>query len=388
MKVVEPHEITLSYTNVAADSRLEWSDLTTYDLDDEVLVSDFRVDKIYRSLRGNNIDRYPPDHLEPIEIVGTSSSSIAVSNGSKSFTVQAGLGFSLGMVVKIERTITPKTTNMTGEITAYNSGTGAITVSVYSVTGSGTLTGWTIRSEEEIGFWEEVGATNQHKMIDEYVNTNTENTTSIHVRFPVEQVDFITLFGLDAQTVTLSLWSDEMASLLWTQEYNLIYDGAGIVNITTWYEYFFGVLDTRSDLAVALGVFTYSGVLEVEIEGEEGSVVACGNVVCGRLFDIGETQFGMKVGILDFSEYNTDDDGRTKVIPGYWSKKMEVTLYLPNSYVDSVYRRLSGLGGIPTAWIGAEEYESSIVYGTFRDFGVTVEGPSHSFCDLEVEGLI
>ena len=388
MRVVVPHPIELSYTNVAAASQSEWSSSTTYGAGDEVLVSDDRVHKIYRSLRGNNVNRYPPDHLEPVEIVGTSSSSIDVSTGSKSFTTQAGLGLSLGMVVKIERTITPKTTNMTGEITAYDSGTGAMTVSVYSVTGSGTLTGWTIRSEDEIGFWEEVGATNQHKMIDEYVNTKTENTTSIHVRFPVEQVDFITLFGLDAQTVTLSLWSDEMASLLWTQEYDLIYGSAGVVNITTWYEYFFGVLAPKSELAVALGALTYSGVLEVEIEGEEGSVVTCGNVVCGRLFDIGETQFGMKVGILDFSEYNTDDDGRTKVIPGYWSKKMEATLYLPNSYVDSVYRRLSGLGGKPTAWIGDEEYESSIVYGTFRDFGVTVEGPSHSFCDLEVEGLI
>lgn len=388
MKVVDPYDITLSYSNVAAASQSEWSAVTTYDLDDEVLVSDFRVDKIYRSLRGNNVNRYPPDHLDPIEIVGTSSSSIDVSTGSKSFTTQAGLGLSLGMVVKIERTITPKTTNLTGEITAYDSGTGSITVSVYSVTGSGTLTGWTIRSEEEIGFWEEAGATNQHKMIDEYVNTKTENTGTINVKFPVERVDFLTLFGLEAQTVTITLRDSTDTDVLWTEEYDLVSSAAGIVNIVDWYEYFFGEFTLRSELIIVVGAITFQGVIEVLIETAPGEIAACGNMVAGRIFEIGSTQFGLDLGMLDFSRYDTDDDGRTKVVPGYWSKKMEATVYLENSMVDSVHKRLSSLVGIPTAWIGSDDYESSIVYGTFRDFGVTVEGPSHSFCRLEIEGLI
>ena len=388
MRVVVPHPIELSYTNVAAASQSEWSSSTTYGAGDEVLVSDDRVHKIYRSLRGNNVNRYPPDHLEPIEIVGTSSSSIDVSTGSKSFTTQAGLGLSLGMVVKIERTITPKTTNMTGEITDYNSGTGAITVSVYSVTGSGTLTGWTIRSEEEIGFWEEVGATNQHKMIDEYVNTKTENIDTINVKFPVERVDFLTLFGLEAKTVTVTLRDQTDTEELWSSEYDLVSSSSSAVHILDWYEYFFGELTLRSELIIQLGVVVYQGVIEVLIEAVTGETAACGNVIAGRLLELGSTQFGLDLGMIDFSKYETDDDGRTKVVPGYWSKKMDATLYLENNKVDSVHKRLSGLVGIPTAWIGADSYESSIVYGTFRDFSVTVEGPSHSFCSLEIEGLI
>jgi hypothetical protein len=388
MRVVVPYPIELSYTNVAAASQSEWSSATTYGADAEALVSDDRVHKIYRSLRGNNVNRYPPDHLEPVEVVGTSTSSIAVGTGSKNITTQSGLGFSTGMVVKIERTVTPNTVNMTGEITAYNSGTGAMTVSVYSVTGSGTLTGWTIRSEDEIGFWEEVGATNQHKMIDEYVNTRTENTALIDVRFPVERVDFLTLFGLEADEVTVTLWNSTETEVVWSGTYDLIYSGAGIVNIVDWFEYFFGEFSARSELLVSIGAIVFQGVIQIEISGGEDETVACGNAVCGRLFSIGETQFGMDLGMLDFSKYETDEDGRTKVVPGYWSKKMEATVYMPNSYVDSVHKRLSGLVGIPTAWIGDSEYEASIVYGTFRDFSVTVEGPSHSFCSIEIEGLI
>lgn len=387
MRVVDPYEITLSYSNVDEDSNPEWSAVTTYGQDDEVKVTTGqRVHKVYRSLRGNNLNRYPPDWLDPQPETATSSTSIAVGTGNKTFTIQAGKGYSLGMVVKIARTITPNTVNMIGEITDYNVGTGSMTVSVYQVTGSGTLTGWTITSEDEIGFWEEIGATNQHKVIDEYVNTQTKNLGLIQMRFPVERVDFLTLFGLDANTVTVTLWDSDMTEGVWSEEFDLTYTGAGIVNIVDWFEYFFGEFTKRTDLLIPIGAILFQGVLDVKIEGNGD--VYCGNMICGRLFELGKTQFGMDLGMLDFSKYETDDQGRTKVVPGYWSKRMEATIYMPNSYVDSVHKRLSKLVGVPTAWIGDSGYESSIVYGTFRDFSVTVEGPSHSFCRLEVEGII
>lgn len=74
----------------------------------------------------------------------TSTTSLAVSVGSKSFTVQTGKSYVAGMGVKIARTSAPLTTYMTGTITSYNAGTGAMVVDIDTVVGSGTYTDWSI----------------------------------------------------------------------------------------------------------------------------------------------------------------------------------------------------------------------------------------------------
>ena len=74
----------------------------------------------------------------------TSTSSVAIGTGSKTLTVQTGKNFVLGQPVMIARTSAPGTTWMAGNITAYNSGTGSLTVNVVWIAGSGTFTDWTI----------------------------------------------------------------------------------------------------------------------------------------------------------------------------------------------------------------------------------------------------
>jgi hypothetical protein len=390
MRVIEPHDLTLVSTSVAANSEPEWSSVTTYDLDDTVQVTDRTPHKVFRSLRGSNINRYPPDWTEPQVETATSTSSLTVGIGSKSLTVQTGKGFAPGMVVKIAKTTTPRTVHMTAEIVSYDAGTGALAVSVYQATGDGTHNAWTVTSEDEIGFWEEVESTNQYKMLDEYANTQTEDITEIDVKLAVARADYIALFGLSGKTVELTLWNGDETVQLWTTTIDLAYGAAVVAQIADWYEYFFGEYAVKSECTAEIGVITYDGVLQIRIMNDAGFAVACGNVVAGRMLDIGRTQYGAQAGIIDFSYRDTDDDGRTIVTPGYWAKLNEVQLRLTNHQVDPVYRKLSSLRGVPTAWIGFDNgaYESFIVYGTFRDFSVTVAGPSYAWCRLEIEGLI
>lgn len=74
----------------------------------------------------------------------TSTSSTAVGTGSKSITVQTGKLFVVGQPVMIARTSAPGTTWMAGNVTSYDSGTGALVVNVVWIAGSGTFTDWTI----------------------------------------------------------------------------------------------------------------------------------------------------------------------------------------------------------------------------------------------------
>lgn len=73
----------------------------------------------------------------------TSTSALTIGTGSKSLTIQAGKALVLGMSVKIASTASP-TNWMAGDITAYNSTTGALTVSVSTIQGSGSFSAWTV----------------------------------------------------------------------------------------------------------------------------------------------------------------------------------------------------------------------------------------------------
>lgn len=75
---------------------------------------------------------------------GTSTTSTLVGTGSKTLTTQTGKAWVPGQSVTIARTSDPANQRMSGVITAYNSGTGSLTVLVSVVIGSGTYTDWTI----------------------------------------------------------------------------------------------------------------------------------------------------------------------------------------------------------------------------------------------------
>lgn len=74
---------------------------------------------------------------------GTSTTSLAIGTGSKSFTTQTGLSFSAGQFI-VAASASGPTNYMVGNITSYNTGTGALVMNSTAVGGSGTMTDWAL----------------------------------------------------------------------------------------------------------------------------------------------------------------------------------------------------------------------------------------------------
>ena len=74
----------------------------------------------------------------------TSTTSLALATGAQTLVIQTGKALVVGMQVMIARTSAPATTYMRGTVTAYNVGTGSLTVQVDYILGTGTFTDWTI----------------------------------------------------------------------------------------------------------------------------------------------------------------------------------------------------------------------------------------------------
>lgn len=80
---------------------------------------------------------------QAINYNATSSSSVVIGTGSKSFTATTGRLLKAGQFVSIASASGPGNA-MLGTVTSYDAGTGALVVNVTAVTGSGTKTDWVI----------------------------------------------------------------------------------------------------------------------------------------------------------------------------------------------------------------------------------------------------
>lgn len=76
-------------------------------------------------------------------LTGTSATPLTIGTGSRSLTTGIALQFVVGEFVVIANTPTP-TNYLHGQVTAYNSGTGVLTVNILDTGGSGTFSDWTI----------------------------------------------------------------------------------------------------------------------------------------------------------------------------------------------------------------------------------------------------
>lgn len=101
----------------------------------------------------NALGVYVDDAAQQIELLvssagfaGTSTTSLAIGEGTKSLTVQTARGYVPGAQLIIANTAAPSTNFMYGIVTSYNASTGALVVEVPvdGARGSGTYTAWTV----------------------------------------------------------------------------------------------------------------------------------------------------------------------------------------------------------------------------------------------------
>lgn len=81
--------------------------------------------------------------LQLVATTGTSASSLTIGTGSRTLTTQGGKAWSVGSFVYIASAASVSNI-MAGQVTAYNTSTGALTVNVQSTAGTGTFASWVI----------------------------------------------------------------------------------------------------------------------------------------------------------------------------------------------------------------------------------------------------
>lgn len=231
-------------------------------------------------------------------------------------------------------------------------------------------------------WWVYVGDTNRWKMFDGSISSQTSNLSTIDVTFATSgRVNSVVLMNVNAASVRIVM-TDAIDGVVYDATTSLVSDSG----ITDWYAYYFEPIERIADYAVVT-LPPYNNATIRVLLTDTGNTVLCGACVLGLSKDIGTTQYGMSVGIQDYSIKQRDSFGNYSILQRAFNKRADMQVWVDGALVDKLQTLLASYRALPVVYIGTTAYGSSIVYGFYKDFTVSVAYPTKSICNMTIEGL-
>lgn len=240
--------------------------------------------------------------------------------------------------------------------------------------------------------WQDLGATNRYKMFDESISTQSYGGLTgadFSWGFAVEitpgtVTNALAFFNLtDALEIAVKV-TDPTEGVVFDETFPLLDNS----EVDDWYSYFFEEIQQRTDLVIDTLPAYGTSTIRVAFTGTPGIGVYVGEMVVGKVRDLGVTNFGTSVSIQDYSVKTTDEFGNVVITQRAYSKRADYDVTLETAQVGYVQKLLAELRTVPTVYIGDEDREETVVYGFYKSFNIVLSTPSISDCSIEVEGLI
>ena len=234
-------------------------------------------------------------------------------------------------------------------------------------------------------FWVNIGYANIYQMLN-------GNSTSYSVYSGVgdmeivisgEGVDSIGLFGMTANTVNII--QDNGGNETYNNTINTGFASEGVTDFWTWLFSPFPDLTSTRDIVVTDIPNYGNSQITIKLAGEGDK--SLGMLVAGQVRSLGMANFGTSVSDIDYSTKEPDGFGGYKIVERLFVKTVDydVTIRTPN--VAQAQQLLSAYRTTPVAWIGDNDYESTIVFGFRQDFDIEISNYSISQCSINVTGI-
>jgi hypothetical protein len=232
----------------------------------------------------------------------------------------------------------------------------------------------------DIPTWVRVGKVNRYAAFDNILgNAATGTGITISIAPDGSVTDGLALFGLSGATATVTV-VDPADGLIYSRVLSLL-DDSGVFD---WGTYFFSPVIARPDHVLTDLPLYGTATVALTMTGAG----AVGEMVLGQVTELGVTRFGSQVNILDFSRKDRDTFGNAILIRRAYADRVTYDGQVLTARAAYVRRLLAAVRAVPTVYIGSGARPETVVFGFFRDFTITLSGPTVCDCSLEVEGLI
>ena len=236
-------------------------------------------------------------------------------------------------------------------------------------------------------FWVEVGPTNRWAAFDSSVSTQTVTdggsppTISYTIR-PGQAVNSVAVLNVtNATKLTITL-TDPVFGVVYTKTVDFSF----LPLSSDWYAWFFGQKrQITQDVSLDLPAFP-SADLSIVFEG--GANLAVGVILFGQQqrFGLG-IRYGARVGIQDYSRKETNEFGETELVVRAFAKRANFDLFIDKAEVDPLQDYLASIRAQPVLWVGSNDFESTVLFGFYKNFDILISYAEHADCSLELEGL-
>ena len=231
-------------------------------------------------------------------------------------------------------------------------------------------------------WWLEVSSTNRWKMFDAIVQDQTVQATQIVTTLQSPTVvNSMAFLNVAATTIEVTV-TDAVEGVVYDETFNMTsYSG-----IQDWYAYFFEPIIRKDQLAITDLPPYANASIEVTINSSADAKI--GALVMGQFANLGLSQHGASLSIIDYSTKTTDAQGRVTITDGPYADKMEVDVVLDTSVIGQANATLSSLRTTPAVWIPEDNNDDLVIYGYYREFDIILSNPTISRISLEIEGLV
>lgn len=124
--------------------------------------------------------------------------------------------------------------------------------------------------------------------------------------------------------------------------------------------------------------------------GASSVYAQCASLIVGQSIDCGTTQYSPTINLISYSRKETDEFGVTTFVKRANSKRVTVKTMIDNANMDSVWRAVSMLDGIPCVVIVSDitDLKPLNAFGFIKDFSIDVAYVNQSLCSIEFESLV
>lgn len=232
--------------------------------------------------------------------------------------------------------------------------------------------------------WVYLGPTNRWAAFDDEIGTITSGTSPVTIVLRPGGVAGVALFELDAESARVTLKDTTGGTIVYQEDIDL--DGSIIYDI---YDWFFAENEQMRDVVLTDIPGSYTdGELTLELFGT--GTASIGVFLLGSVVDIGETQTGASVGIIDYSRVTRNPDfGKVTIQKRAYSKRGTFAIMCKPEDMNRNFRTFASIRSTPCVFIGTQEYgyEPLLIYGIYRDFSIDVEYRTKHLCSVQVEGM-
>lgn len=240
--------------------------------------------------------------------------------------------------------------------------------------------------ENNPAVWAVVGPTNTWAMFDNVLSTSTEATSTIEVVIrPNVFITSLALLGVVGGTVTVEQRDAPGGTIVFNETRNVIANQP----IANWWEWFVSDFVITDEMVFNKFITYLASEITVTITTNANGNAAVNTLIFGRMYNLGSTELGARIGIEDYSRKTTDDFGNATLVRRRFSKIVNVTSEIRNAELSGVTQILFELRATPVLWVPSmqDDFGGLTVFGFYRDFFVTVAYHTHSLVEFEIEGM-